>query len=106
MTHLTYAEAMLAGLVQGVTGSAPLSRRLAWMIVLATIPVGIAGLALAHLFRVVFSKPGLPERLTVAPGRQLSASWSAASRLFLPLAVKTQQPSKVTALEGRCEGPF
>jgi undecaprenyl-diphosphatase len=32
-------------------------QRLAWMIVLATIPVGIAGLALEHLFRVAFSKP-------------------------------------------------
>jgi len=30
---------------------------LAWMIILATIPVGIAGLALEHLFRVAFSKP-------------------------------------------------
>lgn len=27
------------------------------MIVLATIPVGLSGLALEHLFRVVFSKP-------------------------------------------------
>jgi undecaprenyl-diphosphatase len=31
--------------------------KLAWMIILATIPVGIAGLALEHLFRVAFSKP-------------------------------------------------
>src|SRR3984893_13482820 len=30
---------------------------LAWMIILATIPVGIAGLLLEHLFRTVFSKP-------------------------------------------------
>jgi undecaprenyl-diphosphatase len=30
---------------------------LAWMIILGTIPVGIAGLALEHLFRVAFSKP-------------------------------------------------
>jgi undecaprenyl-diphosphatase len=30
---------------------------LAWMIILATIPVGIAGLALEHLFRTAFSKP-------------------------------------------------
>jgi undecaprenyl-diphosphatase len=30
---------------------------LAWMIVLATIPVGIAGVLLEHLFRVAFSKP-------------------------------------------------
>ena len=32
-------------------------QKLAWMIILATIPVGIAGLALEHLFRVAFSKP-------------------------------------------------
>jgi undecaprenyl-diphosphatase len=32
-------------------------QRLAWMIILATIPVGIAGLALEHAFRVYFSKP-------------------------------------------------
>jgi undecaprenyl-diphosphatase len=32
-------------------------QKLAWMIVIATIPVGIAGLALEHLFRVAFSKP-------------------------------------------------
>jgi undecaprenyl-diphosphatase len=34
-----------------------LYQRLAWMIVVATIPVGIAGLALEHAFRVIFSKP-------------------------------------------------
>ena len=33
------------------------SERLAWMIILATIPVGIAGLLLEHDFRVFFSKP-------------------------------------------------
>jgi undecaprenyl-diphosphatase len=129
MTHLTYAEAMVVGLIQGVTELFPVSslghnvlipaliggqwakdlnvsapespylayivglhvatalamilyfwrdwlrivrgfvssvvqrrvqtadERLAWMIILATIPVGIAGLALEHLFRVAFSKP-------------------------------------------------
>jgi undecaprenyl-diphosphatase len=129
MSHLTYAEAMVVGLIQGVTELFPVSslghnvlipalvggqwaqdlnvsapespylafivglhvatalamiiyfrrdwlrivagfltslrdrqvatpdQKLAWMIVLATIPVGIAGLALEHLFRVVFSKP-------------------------------------------------
>ncbi|HLK01608.1 MAG TPA: undecaprenyl-diphosphate phosphatase [Streptosporangiaceae bacterium] len=30
---------------------------LAWMIIVATIPVGVAGLALEHLFRTTFSKP-------------------------------------------------
>ncbi|MFC4945010.1 undecaprenyl-diphosphate phosphatase [Pseudonocardia sp. GCM10023141] len=32
-------------------------QRLAWLLVLATIPVGIAGLALEHTFRTVLSKP-------------------------------------------------
>jgi undecaprenyl-diphosphatase len=40
-------------------------QRLAWMIVLATIPVGIAGLVLEHAFRVVFSKP-IPTALFLA----------------------------------------
>ena len=31
--------------------------RLAWLIVLATIPVGITGLALEHVFRTIFAKP-------------------------------------------------
>ncbi|MBV9381550.1 MAG: undecaprenyl-diphosphate phosphatase, partial [Streptosporangiaceae bacterium] len=34
-------------------------QKLAWMIIIATIPVGIAGLALEHTFRVTFSKPKL-----------------------------------------------
>jgi undecaprenyl-diphosphatase len=31
--------------------------RLAWLLVIGTIPVGITGLALEHLFRTVFAKP-------------------------------------------------
>jgi undecaprenyl-diphosphatase len=31
--------------------------RLAWMIVLATIPVGLTGVALDHTFRTLFAKP-------------------------------------------------
>lgn len=137
MSHLTYAEAMIVGLVQGVTELFPVSslghnvlipslvggswardlsvskpespylafvvglhvatalamivyfwrdwlrivsgfctslrdrriatadQRLAWLIIVATIPVGISGLALEHLFRVVFSKP-VPTALFLA----------------------------------------
>ena len=137
MSHLTYAEAMVVGLVQGVTELFPVSslghnvlipaliggswaqdlnvskpespylafivglhvatalamiiyfwrdwvrivvgfltslrdrriatpdQRLAWLIIIATIPVGIAGLLLEHLFRVVFSKP-VPAALFLA----------------------------------------
>ena len=34
-------------------------QRLAWLIILATIPVGLAGLAFEHTFRVIFGKPVL-----------------------------------------------
>lgn len=33
------------------------TERLAWLIIIATIPVGIAGLAFEHAFRVLFAKP-------------------------------------------------
>jgi undecaprenyl-diphosphatase len=33
------------------------TQRLAWLIVLATIPVGVTGLALEHTFRTLFAKP-------------------------------------------------
>jgi undecaprenyl-diphosphatase len=36
-----------------------IDQTLAWMIILATIPVGLAGVALEHAFRVYFSKPVL-----------------------------------------------
>ena len=32
-------------------------QKLAWMIILATIPVGIVGLLFEHTFRVIFGKP-------------------------------------------------
>jgi undecaprenyl-diphosphatase len=40
-------------------------QKLAWMIILATIPVGIAGVVLEHDFRVYFSKP-VPTALFLA----------------------------------------
>ncbi len=52
--------------IRHVIGPEPGTRRfepqgtdqtLAWMIILATIPVGLAGLLLEHTFRTVFSKP-------------------------------------------------
>ncbi len=41
---------------------------LAWMIILATIPVGIAGIALEHLFRVYFSRPILTSCFLIVNG--------------------------------------
>ena len=55
-------------------------QKLAWMIVLATIPVGIAGIALEHLFRVLFSKPILTSLFLFANGLILLAGERARRR--------------------------
>ena len=46
---------------------------LAWMIILATIPVGIAGLALEHTFRTIFSRPLLTSSFLFVNGLILLA---------------------------------
>jgi undecaprenyl-diphosphatase len=46
---------------------------LAWMIIVATIPVGIAGLLLEHTFRTVFSKPLLTSTFLFVNGLILLA---------------------------------
>ena len=50
---------MAAGLVRTLTRRriATDAERLAWLIVIATIPVGLLGLAFEHQFRVLFAKP-------------------------------------------------
>jgi undecaprenyl-diphosphatase len=164
MSHMTYAEAMVVGLVQGVTELFPVSslghnvlipalvggswaqdlnvstpespylafivglhvapalamiiyfwrdwlrivsglissvrerriatadQRLAWMIVLATIPVGIAGLALEHLFRVVFSKP-IPTAIFLAANGVILLVGERQARRARPRLVTAGQPA-------------
>jgi undecaprenyl-diphosphatase len=50
---------ILRGLVTSIARRevADPDQRLAWLLVLATIPVGIAGLALEHVFRIYLSRP-------------------------------------------------
>jgi undecaprenyl-diphosphatase len=42
--------------------------RLAWLIVVATVPVGITGLALEHVFRTIFAKPVAASAFLVVNG--------------------------------------
>src|SRR5258708_9728610 len=48
-------------------------KKLAWMIILATIPVGIVGLALEHTFRTLFGVPKLAAAFLVVNGVLLFA---------------------------------
>ena len=36
--------------------------RLAWLLVIATIPVGLTGVLFEHTFRILFAKPAPPQR--------------------------------------------
>jgi undecaprenyl-diphosphatase len=54
-------------------------QRLAWMIILATIPVGIAGLLLEHDFRTYFSKP-IPTAIFLAVNGLILLSGEAVRR--------------------------
>src|SRR4051812_36966376 len=47
--------------------------RLAWLIVIATVPVGLTGLALEHVFRTIFAKPVAASAFLFANGLILFA---------------------------------
>jgi undecaprenyl-diphosphatase len=55
-------------------------QKLAWMIILATIPVGIAGLLLEHTFRTIFSRPVLTASFLFVNGLILLAGERARRR--------------------------
>jgi undecaprenyl-diphosphatase len=56
--------------------------RLAWMIVIATIPVGLTGIALEHTFRTLFAKPAAAAVFLFVNGLVLlGAEWLRRSRL-------------------------
>jgi undecaprenyl-diphosphatase len=89
-------------------------QRLAWMIILATIPVGIAGLLLEHPFRVFFSKP-VPTAIFLALNgviligserwlrRTQAATAQAPAAQALVTQVSAMQPLSVSATEPATE---
>jgi len=53
------AASLLRGLRERQLSIQGPDERLAWMIVIATIPVGLTGIALEHTFRTIFAKPAV-----------------------------------------------
>lgn len=66
--------------------------RLAWLIVVATIPVGVAGLLLEHVFRTVLGRPIPAAGFLIANGLILLGGEALRRRL-----ARTAQPSTVEA---------
>jgi undecaprenyl-diphosphatase len=69
--------------------------RLAWMIIVATIPVGVAGLLLEHTFRTVLGRP-VPAAVFLAVNGVLLYG---AERLRRRAAARVEQPVPVPELE-------
>jgi len=61
--------------------------RLAWLLIVATIPVGITGLALEHFLRTVFAKPAAAAAFLIVNGAILSVGEWLRRRAREPVAV-------------------
>ena len=93
--------------------------RLAWMIIFATIPVGLTGVVLEHAFRVVFAKPAAAAILLFVNGlillgaealRRSAAPAGAAGRRRSPPAARSvlraRRPAAAAAAPpARCPPP-
>jgi len=84
-------------------------QRLAWMIIFATIPVGLAGILLEHAFRVVFAKPAAAAVLLFVNGLILLGAEalrrSAARRKQAEVPVAAGQPAPAGAPLGAAYPP-
>ncbi len=77
-------------------------QKLAWMIILATIPVGIAGLLFEHAFRVIFGKPVLAGAFLAINGLILIAGERYRSRASLEAdAALAAEPPEPVLVAGR-----
>jgi undecaprenyl-diphosphatase len=80
--------------------------RLAWMIVLATVPVGLTGVALEHTFRTIFAKPAAAAVFLFINGLVLFAGERVRRRQPALQASAAQSISTPAAaqVEGRAKG--
>ena len=79
--------------------------RLAWLIVLATVPVGATGLALEHTFRTVFAKPTAAAAFLFINGLILLAGERTRRRTADPAVARQREPALVAAGGGRLPPP-
>jgi undecaprenyl-diphosphatase len=71
--------------------------RLGWLIIIATIPVGITGLALEHEFRVLFAKPLAAAIFLTINGVILLAGERLRRRATVPTAVAAERAGGLAA---------
>jgi undecaprenyl-diphosphatase len=79
-------------------------QKLAWMIVLATIPVGLAGLAFEHAFRVIFGQPKWAAAFLIINGIILIAGERYRRRSSLNadvISAREREQAELVAVGGR-----
>ncbi|WP_026204331.1 undecaprenyl-diphosphate phosphatase [Actinomycetospora chiangmaiensis] len=98
---------ILTGLVTSIRDRrvATDDQRLAWMLVLATIPVGLAGLVLDQLFRTLLAKPVPTAAFLVANGVLLIAVEQLARRRAAPAPAPGPAAASVDAPTVRLDAP-
>jgi undecaprenyl-diphosphatase len=80
------------------------AERLAWLIVLATIPVGVSGLALEHLFRTTLGKPIPAAAFLIANGAVLYVGERLRRRVTVPLGVGSPHTDGPASVHRPSEG--
>jgi undecaprenyl-diphosphatase len=80
--------------------------RLGWLIIIATIPVGITGLALEHEFRVLFAKPLAAAIFLTINGVILLAGERLRRRATVPTAVAAERAGGLAADPAEAERPM
>ncbi|MDP9222024.1 MAG: undecaprenyl-diphosphate phosphatase [Actinomycetota bacterium] len=87
------------------------TQRLAWLIVIATIPVGITGLALEHAFRVLFAKPVAAAAfltingLILLVGERLRSRAEARTAAHAAVGAHSAEPDGEAAIKTSADGP-
>jgi len=81
------------------------TERLAWLIVVATIPVGVTGLALEHAFRVLFAKPAAAAAFLTLNGFILLLGERLRRRAEARASVKVGSESPAGLVEGATHHP-
>jgi len=100
----------LRSLLRMVKRDAPFVRssdeRLFWLLVIATIPVGVLGLALEHSLRTVFAKPTAAAAFLIVNGvimlggERLRRQSSVKALAATPAPVPDDQPAPVSVVDG------
>lgn len=95
---------LIAGLISSIRKrrAETVYEKMAWLIVIATVPAGVLGIALEHTFRTIFAKPEAAAAFLALNGVLLGLGERLRRRPAAP--VESQPPAQVLATAGAASG--